>query len=159
MPTACRLSQTLGIAGMATYPMTKLKAAEHQLRTACLLYLRDGDMVSVLTLAGAAEEICGNTLRREGKKNILGIAHDEGVQRGLNFSQQELYAVASELRNALKHAKSAEEDNFVFQEEAAVLMLLRATVNFQLCTGSLPQEAEAFVSHLRESGVFSTSDA
>ena len=130
---------------MARHVLTKLKAAERQIRTACDLYFLHGDLVSVMTLAGAAEEVCGNLLRRKGKTNILGIMHLESKRQGLDLSEETLYARASKLRNALKHAKTSSEDRFTFDDEAAVLMLVRAVINFQLCGRPLPPEAEKFI--------------
>lgn len=144
---------------MARHALTKLKAAERQIRTACDLYFLHGDLVSVMTLAGAAEEICGNILRRAGKKNILRMMYDESERRGLNLSEEALYGRASKLRNALKHAKVAAEDRFTFDDEAAVLMLVRAVVNFQLCGRKLPQEAEKFIVWVRQHGLLSFYEA
>ncbi|MEO7032108.1 MAG: hypothetical protein ABI351_01115 [Herbaspirillum sp.] len=45
---------------MSRNAITKLQAAERQIRTAYDLYFLHGDLLSVMTLAGAAEEICGN---------------------------------------------------------------------------------------------------
>jgi hypothetical protein len=144
---------------MARHMLTKLKAAERQIRTACDLYFLHGDLVSVMTLAGAAEEICGNLLRREGKTNILGIMHEESKRQGLNLSEEAVYSRASKLRNALKHAKSPAEDRFTFDDEAAVLMLVRAVINLQLCGRSLPPEAEKFISWVRQHGLLSFYEA
>ena len=140
---------------MAHHEITKLQAAERQIRTACDLYFLHGDLLSLMTLAGAAEEICGNILRREGKKNILGIMHEEALRSGLNLTEEALYSRASKLRNALKHAKSPGEDKFTFDEEAAVLMLVRAVINYQLCGRTLPTEAEKFITWVRKNGLLS----
>jgi hypothetical protein len=144
---------------VARHVLTKLKAAERQIRTACDLYFLHGDLVSVMTLAGAAEEICGNLLRRQGKTNILGIMHEESKRQGLNLSEETVYTRASKLRNALKHAKAPTEDRFTFDDEAAVLMLVRAVINFQLCGRSLPPEAEKFIVWVRQHGLLSFYEA
>jgi cobalamin biosynthesis protein CbiD len=140
---------------MARHVLTKLKAAECQIRTACDVYFLHGDLVSVMTLAGAAEEICGNLLQRKGTTNILGIMHEESKRQGLNLTEETVYARASKLRNALKHAKSSREDKFTFDDEAAVLMLVRAVINFQLCGRALPPEAEKFIGWVRQHGLLS----
>lgn len=133
--------------------LTKLEAAERQIRTAIDLYFLHGDLISVMTLAGAAEEICGNILKRQGKKNILGVMYEEASKQGLAITEQEIYNRASKLRNAIKHATAQEEDNFYFDEEASVLMLVRAVVNFQLCGQPLPQELEKFIIWVRTNGL------
>ncbi len=138
---------------MAQYAITKLMAAKRQICTACDLFFLHGDLLSVMTLAGAAEEICGNILRREGKKNILGIMYDEALRRGLDLTREELCSRASKLRNSLKHAKAPAEDRFTFDDEAAVLMLVRAVINYQLCDRVLPIEAEKFIACVRTNGL------
>jgi hypothetical protein len=138
---------------MGEFAITKLQAAERQIRTACDLYFLHGDLLSVMTLAGAAEEICGNILRRRNKPNILGIMHKEAQRQGINLSENELYNRASKLRNALKHAKAPGEDRFKFDEQAAVLMLVRAVINYQLCELPLPSEAKKFLAWVRQHGL------
>jgi hypothetical protein len=118
-----------------------------------------GDLLSVMTLAGAAEEICGNILRRMDRKNILGIMFAEAQKQGLPLTEEKLYARASKLRNSLKHAKLADEDKFMFDEEAAVLMLVRAVINLQLCDIELPAEAEKFIAWVKANGFLSTYEA
>ena len=135
--------------------ITKLQAAERQIRTACDLYFLHGELLSVMTLAGAAEEICGNLLRRQRKQNILGIMHAEAIARGIDLTAEALYTRASKLRNALKHATAPSEDRFTFDDEAAVLMLVRAVINYQLCGCTLPQEAERFIVWVKQHGLLS----
>ena len=54
----------------------KQEIALHQIETALELFSRQGDLLSVITLAGAAEEILGELLRersgREGLRGALG---------------------------------------------------------------------------------------
>jgi hypothetical protein len=138
---------------MAPLQMHKLEAARRQIKSACDLYLSNGDLISVLTLAGAAEEVCGNLLKRAGKPNMLGIMFAEAQSRGLTLTRKDLYSRASKVRNALKHAESESEDTFDFDAAEAALMLLRAVVNYQLCGERLPAEAEEFVNWVREHGL------
>lgn len=133
--------------------LTKLQAAKRQIQTAIDLYFLHGDLISVMTLAGAAEEICGNVLARNGKKNILSMMFDESRRLGLNFTSQDVYNRSSVLRNALKHAKDSREDQFQFDEEAAVLMLVRAVINFQLLGEKLTIEMEKFITWVKTHGL------
>lgn len=133
--------------------LTKLQAAKRQIQTAIEVYFLHGDLISVMTLAGAAEEICGNILARNGKKNILSIMTNESKRLGLNLTSQDVYKRSSVLRNALKHAKDSEEDQFQFDEEAAVLMLVRAVINFQLLGEELTIEMEKFITWVRTHGL------
>ena len=138
---------------MTRSSINKLSAAERQIRTAVVLFFNGGDLLSVMTLAGAAEEICGNLLRRSGKKNIIGVMYDEAVRQGLALTRADVYNRASRLRNALKHATAPEEDTFVFDDEAAVLMLVRAVINFQLTGAKLPGDIEHFIQWVQKSGL------
>lgn len=135
------------------YLISKLDAAEQQIRTAIDLYFLKGDYISVMTLAGAAEEICGNILKRRGVENILSIIFSEAVKQDLMISKSDLYNCASSLRNALKHATNEVEDQFVFDDEAATLMLIRAVINYQLCERALPTEIENFIFWVRSQGL------
>ncbi|MDC8748685.1 hypothetical protein NY751_22120 [Xanthomonas campestris] len=49
----------------------KREIAKRQLITACELYIQERDFLSILTLTGAAEEILGVLLKREGKTNTV----------------------------------------------------------------------------------------
>ena len=139
--------------------LTKLEAAKRQIQTAIDLYFLHGDLISVMTLVGAAEEICGNVLARNGKKNILSLMLDESRRLGLNFTSQDVYNRSSVLRNALKHAKDSEEDQFRFDEEAAVLMLVRAVINFQLLGEELTIEMEKFITWVKTYGLLINDQA
>jgi hypothetical protein len=133
--------------------LSKLDAAKRQIQTAIDLYFLHGDMVSVMTLAGAAEEICGNLLARHGKQNILAIMSAEAEKQGFQFTNKELYNRASSMRNALKHAKDPSEDVFIFDDEAAVFMLIRAVINYQLLGQPLSEEMEKFIVWVRTHGL------
>lgn len=133
--------------------LTKLEAAKRQIQTAIDLYFVHGDLISVMTLSGAAEELCGNILARDSKKNILKIMWEEAAKRGLDLTERDLYNRASAMRNALKHAKDPAEDVFMFDDEAAVLMLVRAVINYQLTGHELSDEMEKFVVWVRTHGL------
>lgn len=133
--------------------LSKLNAAKRQIQTAIDLYFLHGDMLSVMTLAGAAEELCGNLLARKGKQNILAIMSAEAERRGLQLTDKELYNRASSMRNALKHANDPSEDDFLFDDEAAVLMLIRAVINYQLLDQPLSDEMEKFIVWVRKNGL------
>ena len=139
--------------------LTKIQAAQRQIQTAIDLYFLHGDLISVMTLAGAAEEICGNVLARDGKKNILSFMADEVEKQGLNLTNKDLHNRASALRNALKHAKDPDEDQFQFDEEAAVLMLVRAVVNYQLLGNPLTSEMTKFLAWIKTNGLLINDEA
>jgi len=70
---------------MPSETLSAIEIAEHQLLAALKLW-RDGDYLSALTLAGAAEEILGKRLRKIGRaysfeqirNTIVDLARDYG---------------------------------------------------------------------------------
>jgi len=60
--------------------LSDIEIAQCQLEMALKIYFEDGDYISALTLAGAAEEILGKKAKESGVRNALGCyidaAHD-----------------------------------------------------------------------------------
>jgi hypothetical protein len=95
--------------------MTKIDIAMSQLNVAMTFYLEDRELVSAITLAGAAEEILGKLCEHQGKQSSLSrhaesardlhlhlkglfpdvFRHDPGTKPFVNFR--------NETRNELKH--------------------------------------------------------
>lgn len=79
--------------------------------------------------------------------------HAETKLRGLDLTAEDLCSRASKLRNTLKHAAAPDEDGFNFDDKAAVLMLVRAVINYQLWGCALPVEAERFIRWVKQHGL------
>lgn len=92
--------------------------------------------MSVLTLAGAGEEITGKLLERNGAKNLLQKLHawyKETIGTEMEFA--EFARKTNEARNALKHANNPEEDEIEIQRWEAVQMIMRAMTNYKELVG------------------------
>jgi hypothetical protein len=111
-----------------------------QLETALKLYLQDGDMFSVLTLAGAAEELLGKELEALGGTTALSTvqAATAAVGRALHgstISPKVVATLANRARNAVKHRDlSGPKSVWMDPEEEAREMLDRATTNYYRLT-------------------------
>lgn len=110
--------------------MTKLEAAIHQLEVAIRLFI-EGDYLSSLTLAGAADDILGSLMRHAGKKSALDQIsdfHRESTEPGLTDSEHKkvIAAVANRARNQSKHAGDPNETHIEVEQIHPLQMLLRA---------------------------------
>lgn len=138
----------------------KLQAAERQLETAALLFVNDGDLLSVHALAGAAEEILGKLAKRAGETNMLKRMHYAAEKKsGHSVSAKKFSTLVNQSRNSLKHANIPMEDNFEYNEDHAIVMLFRALVNYQLVTGGLTELMDKALDVLRKDhpGLFPSS--
>jgi hypothetical protein len=81
-----RVGLTQALAGKAMN-LSKSEIAKRQIETACGIFLSGGDFLAVVTLAGAAEEILGNLLKRAGKANSMDdiLALDQRLFGGRPF--------------------------------------------------------------------------
>ena len=113
----------------------KFDIATLQLETALHLYLDGKDRFSVITLAGAAEEILGKELLSRGKDNALDTdkALTSAVSQaffGLPVSSKAVAEIANRARNQLKHLDPGGPRTIQMDpEEEAKDMLDRATTN------------------------------
>ena len=110
----------------------KTEIAKREIETAIDMFLSDSDFISVLTLAGAAEDILGALLRRGGQRPMLEQLHawyQETTKAEISFGE---FARKANLgRNTLKHATNAEEDVIEIFRWEAVQMLMRALYNWK----------------------------
>ena len=122
--------------------------AEHQLLAALRLW-SEGDYLSALTLAGAAEEILGKRLRKLGREPsfdqlkdlIVALAKQEGD--GDPNTDRLVGSLLNDTRNALKHYAGDDSLTFDLREDASE-MLERALSNYQVLTGVILAEAMHF---------------
>jgi hypothetical protein len=108
----------------------KIEIAKRQLHSAIDLYFAGGDYLSVITLAGAAEEIFGNLLRRQSKIALLDHAVVFEAEQGGIRDFKTLAKQLNNVRNALKHANEEQEDEIRVEHSDAIIMLGRAIVNY-----------------------------
>ena len=124
--------------------------ALRQLETALRLFFEGSDFASVITLAGAADEIFGKLLSAEGKQNSL-----ESLKKSVAKIHQWLYSEpgdpseiarrANRARNSLKHWDIGQTliVKLDFEQEAKD-MLFRAIDNYWMLKESLSPAMEKF---------------
>jgi hypothetical protein len=118
----------------------KTEIAKREIETAIDLFLSDKDPVSALGLAGAAEDILGGLLRRNGEKSMLENLHDWYQDTtGTNISFGDFATNANLARNTLKHANAPGEDEVEIFRWETVQMLMRALYNWK-ALGHPPSE-------------------
>jgi hypothetical protein len=110
--------------------LSKVEIAKRQLDVASEIFFSGGDYLAVITLAGAAEEILGNLLKRQGMKNMLDrlVELDKELTGGRDF--EVIRKEVNGARNAIKHARDATEDEIVIEHGEAIAMLGRSVVNY-----------------------------
>ena len=121
-----------------------------QLQTALRLYFEQeehfdrGGYYSVITLAGAAEEILGKLLKENGIENSLDSLKKAAVLItkqlfGEASTENAIGARANDARNKLKHWSPDKPIEFDAREEAEA-MLDRAISNYDLLTSCEPSD-------------------
>jgi hypothetical protein len=120
--------------------LSNLEIAHRQIERAIVLFLDDKDYVSALTLAGAAEEILGKLLNKEGKEHWLDSI-SKGALRAMGFRKSELQTpealkgrkeisdIANRHKNMLKHYNS-DGTITLLVDVAAAEMIDRAISNY-----------------------------
>jgi hypothetical protein len=99
------------------------------------LFLDQAAYASAITLAGAAEEIFGKALTRQGKVAVLDWKLNEmkivhSLLHGTNIERKVFFAEENKIRNTLKHYDNGDDGIFVADlEEGACWMLVRACEN------------------------------
>lgn len=125
---------------------SKLDIAVNQIHTAIDIYLNGQDTFSVITLAGAGEEILARLLQRHGKEpalmkqaEALQAIHEELNKRSPGLKQ--LRDSLNEAKNTIKHMNCSETGNVtmdpLFEAEA---MLNRALDNYYALTGHFTEK-------------------
>lgn len=115
--------------------LSKLQIATSQLNTAIALYLKGDDLVSTITLAGAAEEILGKLAAHSGAKTAFDETLDHlcGMYEAAFSEKPDRKAFAdlrNRARNEFKHI-GLQPDVDVDLEREAVNMLRRAIENYR----------------------------
>ena len=105
--------------------------AKIQLDAAISAYYEGKDVVAI-TLAGAAEEIFGEMLSRDGKENSVEMIASLPQMVQISSDPKKRIAYLNNVRNNLKHAKDKLEDNFIMTEFDAYIMIVRALGNASL---------------------------
>ena len=126
---------------------TAHEEALRQLESALRLYFEKEDYYSVITLAGASEEIFGQLVIRGGGENSLASLKRDvsAVHKALyteDLEDKEISDRANEARNSLKHY--SEDRPKIDVQNEAIDMLNRAIDNYFSLTGTLTAAMEKF---------------
>jgi hypothetical protein len=130
--------------------------ALEQLEVALRLWETGEDFLSVITLAGAAEEVLGKCLAAEGVPNSLddlkaGVAAMHRHLYGENLEAKGVVSRANRTRNSLKHFDPSQEPSISLDaREEARDMLNRAMDNYWRLKTSLTPAMERFQRAQRE---------
>lgn len=119
--------------------LSKQEAASSQLEVALTLYLQGRDYPSVITLAGAAEEVLGRIALSKGldpslKRTLRRLVETMKEVWGEDASEKDFAHLRNRARNELKHIGDGQDLHLDLEREAAA-MVTRALENFRLCTG------------------------
>jgi hypothetical protein len=128
--------------------LTKLEIAELQLLHAIDLYVAGEHLISVITLAGAAEEILGKLVERKGAKNAL---NETVVRLGNMFERvfkepanlKEFVTLRTKARNELKHIGTEDSIELDLEQEA-VNLLDRAIDNYKILKPGIVKKFREF---------------
>ncbi len=124
--------------------------AKIQLETALRLYFEGKDFFSVLTLAGAAEEILGRLVEaRGGECSLVSLTNAMSRIYWLEFNEDlppKAFAErANRARNALKHLDRSDTSPIVLDiEQEAADMLDRAVTNYWSVNDRLTESMQRF---------------
>ena len=110
--------------------VTKLEAAERQLRVAIRSFFEGKDLIAVHTLAAAAQEVLRDLGRPRGIKSIF-----KGSDRIRPEKTKEINAIFNEAQNFFKHADRDPSENLKFHYEATKYYLLDAALLYNQLTG------------------------
>lgn len=120
--------------------LSNLEIAHRQIERAIVLFLDDQDYVSALTLAGAAEEILGKLLNKEGKDHWIDRVSKRAL-RALGFrkielqtpealkAKKEIANIVNRHKNTFKHYNS-DGTVTLLVDVAAAEMIDRAISNY-----------------------------
>ncbi len=113
----------------------RIDLAKKELETAIMLFITGQDLLSSITLAGAADVIFCQLVNREGKMNFTDLQHQkEGYER----SRSEIGKEVNDLLhiNALKHYDKGDEEFVQINiAECALGTLSKAVANYNMLEG------------------------
>jgi hypothetical protein len=137
--------------------VSKLDIAVKQLETAIDLFVDREDYISAITLAGAAEEILGVLVRRKGKAPAVDELCSSLISKYMPTSDLKYIRneYLNKIRNSLKHASSAEEDEIEIEvDPEAISMIARALSNLITLDHTLPYNVDKFFSAMSDKALW-----
>ena len=140
---------------MTEIRITKLEASRLQLERAITLFVEQKDYVSVITLAGAAEEILGHLLlQKGGELNIVQAWADafrfaEPNESGEVAPRRDVIDELNRVRNWLKHFQDGSDLEFD-PNLSAQMLLLRAITNYMMVANGPTEPMSVFIQSMAE---------
>jgi hypothetical protein len=129
---------------------SKQSIALAQLETALRLFHVGDDLISVITLAGAAEEILGKLVKKRGQDNSLdslkktaAAIHERLFSEPIDTSV--IADRANRARNAMKHVTAAGDPVSLDLREEAVDILNRAVDDYWILETNLTAAMDSFL--------------
>src|SRR4030042_1562910 len=115
--------------------ISKVDIATAQLDTAIQFYLDNSNLISAITLAGAAEEILGCLVKQQDKSNALNdeidiLCYIHKEVHGNDPNRKEYANIRNGIRNEFKHLCSGKSLEVNLDKEASKL-IDRAIKNYQ----------------------------
>jgi len=117
---------------VAQIRISKLDLALNYLQMAIDMFLKNQDLLCVLTLAGAADEILGQYATRAGKETMLDLLCSSlKKEHAINMNDKTFkWEVLNKAKNSVKHFKGKDTEFIELNpEEEALSMLIRAIGN------------------------------
>jgi hypothetical protein len=133
---------------MKLTPIPKKELARSQLNVALRLYMAGEEYPSVITLAGAAEEILGKIVSELGlepalKRTLGELLDAHRTIWGQEAKESDYAQLRNRARNEMKHRRSGSDVSLDYEKESAQL-LSRALENYLLCFGAPHPEQQQF---------------
>ncbi len=123
--------------------VTKLEAAERQLRVAIRMFFERRDMIAVHTLAAAAQSVLRDLGRHRGFLSLF----EEGATRIVPEKRDEFKRLFREAQNFFKHADKDADAKLQFHGDATRFHLIDAARLLVLITGRHNAETAAMTGY------------
>lgn len=131
---------------------SRFSLAETQLKTAIMLFITNGDRLSVITLAGAADVILCELVKRKGKPTFtetLKKSDNEAVDVSLQHYGRDVNNLFS--INKLKHFDEGDSEFITLDEEESALgAILKAIPNYIELAGREAYLVSVFLNWIRQ---------
>ena len=117
---------------MAQIKISKLDIAVNHLQMAIDMFLKNQDLLCILTLAGAADEILGQYATRAGEKTMLDLLCSSlKKEHSMNMTDKTFkWEYLNKAKNSIKHFNEKDVEVIELDPEAEALsMLIRAIGN------------------------------
>ena len=125
---------------------SKSEIARIQLERAIDLFFKEKDYISIITLAGASEEITRKMLEQKKEVSSMEKVKEWMVENHPDSEIHEnFYKHANQTRNALKHYDNPNESSETIDEDTAIYWICRAVMNYGRAHKSLTTPMNTYI--------------